>query len=433
MRLKMPSVPQHQSSHQPLRKWRLYVPLLLALLLVSCANPQWIVQPAENGILTQAADEQVIDPSNRLLVQGIDGNLYTMRPDGSERVLLTNDASSHHQYIQPTWSPSGNQIAWAEIDGRGGEVKSALVVGHYDGMGREHFETPYAPFYIQWSPDEARLAYLSNWINLNNTTIALRVVDFAATEEKIRTLVDGQPLYFAWAPTSDRLLTHISNERLEFRDLAGEGIALAPTFASFPAPQWSTDGSQLLYALGEAGTQQLVLTDLDGNLIQEITDYSDSISFGLSPTNDRIAYAVTPVGVGTAAFGPLYVVELDSLRTLELSSAPVMAFFWSPDGEKLAYLATEESEGIARLRWYVWNGTEKRAYGALVPSRTFLQAYLAFFDQYARSMTLWSPDSSAFAYAAVDSDTGNNIWVQQLNSDTPKQVGRGTFVAWSPR
>jgi TolB protein len=432
MQIKMPCVPQYQPSHLSLRKWRLYPLLLLAFLLVSCANPQWIIQSEEDGT-ANPADVQVNDPSNRLLVQGIDGNLYTMRPDGSERVLLTNDASSRHQYIQPTWSPSGNRIAWSEIDGRGGELKSALVVSHSDGMEREHFETPYAPFYLQWSPDEARLAYLSNWMNLNSATIALRVVDFAATEEKIRTLVDGQPLYFAWAPTSDRLLTHISNERLEFRDLTGEGIALASTFASFPAPQWSTDGSQLLYALGEAGKQQLVLTDLEGNLIQEITDYSESISFSLNSTNDHVAYAITSVGLGTAAFGPLYVVELDSLRTRELSSEPVMAFFWSPDGEKLAYLATEESDGITRLRWYVWDGTEKRAYDTLVPSRTFLQAHLAFFDQYARGMTLWSPDSSAFAYAAVDSDTGNNIWVQQLNSDTPQQVGRGTFVAWSPR
>ena len=205
------------------------------------------------------------------------------------------------------------------------------------------------------------------------------------------------------------------------------------TFAAFPAPQWSSDGSQLLYAVGEAGAQQLILSDIEGNLTQEITDFDQNISFGLSPSNDRVAYAITPPGVGTAAFGPLYVVELESNRTRELTSDPVMAFFWSPDGTKLAYLVMDDSGEVLRLRWHVWDGTASKPYAAIVPSRTFLQGYIAFFDQYARSMSIWSPDSTAFAYAAVDDMLGNNIWVQQLDADEPEQVSRGVFVAWSPR
>jgi hypothetical protein len=81
----------------------------------------------------------------------------------------------------------------------------------------------------------------------------------------------------------------------------------------------------------------------------------------------------------------------------------------------------------------VWDGQENRAYAAIVPSRTFLQAYLLFFDQYARGMTIWSPDSSAFAYAAIDPLGGNNIWVQHLDDDEPQEVSRGIFVSWSPR
>jgi TolB protein len=358
-----------------------------------------------------------------------------VRPDGSERVALTNDATSLHQYLQPTWSPSGSKIAWAEIDNRTGDLKSALTVSQFDGLARQHFDTPFAPFYMHWSPDEARLAYLSNWLNLNQSTstIALRLIDFAATEEQTRTLAEGQPLYLAWSPEGDRLLIHIDNDRLEFWDIAGEGTALTATFAAFPAPQWSSDGNQLLYAMGESGAQQLVMSDIEGNLTQEITDFDQNISFSLSPSNDRVAYAITPPGVGTAAFGPLYVVELESNRTRELTSNPVMAFFWSPDGTKLAYLVMDDSGEVLRLRWQVWDGTASKAYAAIVPSRTFLQGYIAFFDQYARSMSIWSPDSTAFAYAAVDDTLGNNIWVQQLAADEPVQVSRGVFVAWSPR
>jgi TolB protein len=382
-----------------------------------------------------ALEAQGVDPSNRLLVHGVDGNLFTIRPDGTDRVALTNDASSLHQYMQPTWSPSGNKIAWAELDNRKGEWASALVVSRFDGVTREHFETPFVPFYLQWSPDEARLAYLSNWLNLNQSTstIALRMVDFDAESDKVSTWVEGQPLYFVWSPTSDRLLAHIDNDRLEFRDLSGEGTALAPTFASFPTPQWSSDGSKLLYALGEANQQQLVIADLEGNLTHEITDFNDNITFSLSPTNDRVAYVVTSENVGLNAFGPLYVVDLESAATRELASNPVMAFFWSPDGSKLAYLEMDESEEVLRLRWRVWDGTKSKPYAAIVPSRTFLQAYLAFFDQYTRGMTIWAPDSSAFAYSAVDNSTGNNIWVQRLDAEEPELVSRGVYVTWSPR
>jgi TolB protein len=125
--------------------------------------------------------------------------------------------------------------------------------------------------------------------------------------------------------------------------------------------------------------------------------------------------------------------DLESAATRELTSKPVMAFFWSPDGSKLAYLETDESEEILRLRWHVWDGTQTTPYAAIVPSRTFLQAYLIFFDQYARGMTIWSPNSDAFAYAAVDQRSGNNIWVQRLGADEPQRISRGVYVAWSPR
>jgi TolB protein len=419
-------------------RWSFIVVLILiaSSLLSGCANPEMAnlfeQLAAQNQAILQA---QGAAPSNRLLIQGVDGNLYTVRPDGSERVTITNDATSLHQYTQPTWSPTGSRIAWAEVDGRTGQLKSTLTVSHFDGKVREHFDLPFAPFYMYWSPDEARLAFLSNWQKLNQSsvTIALRLVDFAAEGERITTLTEGQPLYLDWSPESDRLLIHIDNDRLEYWDMLGEGASLSATYAAFPAPQWSSDGSQLLYALGESNEQQLVLADTEGNPTREITDFEQNISFTLSPDNRHIAYVITPPTVATAAFGPLYVVELASNRTRELASGPVMAFFWSPDGSKLAYLVIDESEATLRLRWHVWDGASSKPYAAMIPSRTFMQAYLAFFDQYARSMNIWSPDSSAFAYAAIDDTLGNNIWVQHLEEAEPQRVSRGVFVAWSPR
>jgi TolB protein len=189
----------------------------------------------------------------------------------------------------------------------------------------------------------------------------------------------------------------------------------------------------LLYSVSNDGGQQLVLADLEGNLTHEVTDYDQKISFSLSPTNDRVAYVVSPANAPTAAFGPLYVVDLANNRTRQLSGEPAMAFFWSPDGSKLAYIVIDDSGEVLRLRWHVWNGATMTSYAPFVPSRTFLQGYITFFDQYARSMSIWSPDSAAFTYAATDEETGSNIWVQSLEASEPVRVSRGVFAAWSPR
>ena len=112
----------------------------------------------------------------------------------------------------------------------------------------------------------------------------------------------------------------------------------------------------------------------------------------------------------------------------------MLAFFWSPDGTKLAFLAVERVGDSVQLRWRVWDGTETRAFGALTPSRVFLEEYLPFFDQYAQSMTLWSPDSTAFAYAGANEEGVSGIWVQELaGNKLPVRVSDGVFVAWSPR
>jgi TolB protein len=288
-----------------------------------------------------------------------------------------------------------------------------------------------------WSPDGSRLAYLSNWRSFNETSIALRLLELEEAEQPIRTLAEGQPLYFSWAPDSTRLVAHIGNERVELHSIDGEPESLELTAAIFPSPQWSADGSRLVYARGDANRQQLVIADAElagsEGAATEITSFGERISFTLSPNGETLAYAITPTSLGTAAFGPLYAVDLDTLGTRELSAAPVLAFFWSPDGSKLAYLAADDSTATLSLRWHIWDGARSRSFAAVVPTRTYLQSYLAFFDQYAQSTSLWSPDSSAFAYAAVDRETGSGIWVQHLDEAEPVRVGRGVYVAWSPQ
>ena len=133
-----------------------------------------------------------------------------------------------------------------------------LTTAQWDGSNRVDAEVPFAPFYIFWSPDSARLAYLSNWLNGSLPSMALRLAELPESLDGSQglatsTLAQGQPLYFSWSPDGERLLTHTGVEQLAFQALDGERDPFAAPAAAFPAPQWAASGEELVYAVNEDG------------------------------------------------------------------------------------------------------------------------------------------------------------------------------------
>lgn len=412
--------------------------LALVLALAGCTAEQ--MAPYVRAIESQADTAQTYEvgssATDRLLVLQSDGNIVTMSPTGEDVVRITEDASSTAVvYQQPTWSPDGKYIAWTRLISNRGNTQATLQIGDHLGQQQRDLQLPFAPFYYYWSPDSERLAYLSNWVYQNMGALALRIVETSADKLSSKTLALGQPSYFSWGPDSRRLITHIGNQLTSVRSIDGGNTKLSEESSGFSAPQWMADGEKLIYAVGDGDEQALILSELDGSKIQEVTTYEDRITFSVSSTSRYFAYTTDdPADRQNSASG-LYVMDIDSMRTQELSSDPVLGFIWSPDGEKLAYMSMEGSGRNAKVRWFIW-GTADGAvqkYDSFVPSRTFLQNYLPFFDQYVQSMTLWSPDSSAFTYAGNGSDGGSSVWVQKLGEDSAIEVGDGVFAAWSPQ
>ncbi|MBK8050108.1 MAG: PD40 domain-containing protein [Anaerolineales bacterium] len=415
-----------------IRHMRTIVLATLALLLLAGCSPalQTQVQRLVPRRTVASASVAPASPDNRLLVQGVDGNLYLASPDGTERFALTQDASPSRLYTQPTWSPDGMLVAFSRITNKG----SALVTSRFDGSNRSEVAVPFAPFYINWSPTGDKLAYLSNWQVVDEPSIALRLVDLSAQKNEARTLAAGQPFYFSWAPDGEQLITHIGNERVEIQQTSGKSNSLAFATGSFPAPQWTDDGNQLLYATAGDDGQALVVSELDGTQRAEITNYDGRITFLQNTSNSRVAYVLTDADRQASTYGPLLVTDLPSMRTRELAEGPVVAFFWSPDGEKLAYLTFEAMRGRIGMRWNVWDGEERTPYALFFPTQTFFQNYLPFFDQYAQSHNLWAPDSQSFVFAGTLPGAERGVWVQPVDEGSkPVYAGPGVFASWSPQ
>lgn len=393
------------------------------LILAGCLQPiQPSVHPGPAG-------------ANRLLVLGADGNLFTVAPDGSGRLDLTDDATPQRYYTQPTWSPTGERIAWAEVSSAPGEMSGALITAAADGSNRTRANVTFPPFYLHWSPDGAQVAYLSNWLGSGAQTIALRLVDLRTGGADTKMLGIGQPFYFAWAPDSSQVLTHVANRRLGLLGLDGAETVLSDRTARFAAPQWSSDGQHLLYAIHDEPIPQLVMTDPAGLVEQVITLVAGDvrIAFSLSPNGGRVAYTETDAPVTVNSLGPLFVFDLATEEYEQLSSEPVIAFFWSPTGDKLLYMTIDVVGERPWLQLHVWDGEQKQALSRFIPSGLFFNQYLPFADQYAQNMRFWSPDGRAVVFAGEDEQGRRGVWVRALDAAAPTFVAEGIVASWSPR
>ena len=406
--------------------------LLVGLALAGCATPIYTgslfqgvatVTPAQP---VPATAESLTE--NRLLILGPDGNIYSADPDGGGVLALTSDASTRRLYSQPTWSPTGERIAWTRIDN---ERNGHLVVSRADGSAEFDTEVPFPPFYYNWSSNGEWLAYLSNWALQNSPTLALRLVDITSAEVPIQTIATGQPLYFSWAPTSDFLLTHIGNAEVGISSVQGRSRVLSAQSANCGAPQWLTDPTLLAYALLDEGQQEMVIGNLRSGQVQKLIYFNGALGFSLSPDGHKVAYTDSEGGQGMNSFGSLLVLDVRSSEFRQLSSQPVIAFFWSPDSTSLFYLSAEQQSGESGLRLSVWDGTRKTDLGRYQPSATFLNQYLRFADQYGQSASYWSPDSTRVLFAGRNENGVSGIWVIPVDGSPAQRVARGVYATWT--
>jgi TolB protein len=413
--------------------------ILLALLLSGCAGMGAVAggfvarmtifttvgtQPAETGSALSLDELR----SNRLLAIDRRGNLFTIDADGGSPLAITTDATANRVYSQPTWSPDGSNIAFALVNNM---QTSQLIIVRADGSRRRVLDVPFAPFFLFWSPPGSELAYLSNWTDGRQMSIALNVVDLESEPLTITTVSVGQPLYFSWSPAGDQMLIHVSNREVALADLDGSRIVLANPSSSFATPQWLEDGDHLLYGLNDEGNQQIVLTNLAGEIEQRIA-FNGAASFFINPAGDKLAFVDSTQSVGTNAFGPLFVLDLEDGSYRQLSRTPVIFFAWSPDSHALLYMTVEPYRGQTWLKLYVWREDGTTTLNRFRPSSLFFDQYLRFGDQYVQSHRYWSPDSQSIVFSGTGEDERSGIWVQRADgSEEPILVASGLYAIWS--
>jgi len=429
---------------------------LLAILTLSCS--------LSTRIITRVAPSGSTRTQNGLISYlGTDGNIYIIHPDGENAQAITKDANLTpatgelaHRYQQLTWSPDGQQLAFVGLQaGPQGIHKASLYTVGADGSHWiEAFASEeYFPFYLYWTPDSQSISFLSNGSTEDGLVLHLA----AASGAESRILGTGQPFYWVWSPMSDVLVIHTGGDqatnpqaRLAYLNTIVSGadttIDLPP--AVFQAPDWSRDGNRIVVAIVDGGGQeQLVLAGRDGGVQKTLVEFEGNIAFSISPDGEALVYSIPlpPEEDPSRFMRELLWLDLDAPQAPEsIVKDFVVGYFWSPDSHQVAFFApvfaspnkSKESAPLAveiQLGLFVTDvrSKEVKRLAVFSPTDAFMEI-LPFFDQYQRSVTIWSPDSRRLVFSASEEDGTPGIFVVPSDgSSLPQRIAQGGFALWS--
>lgn len=391
----------------------------------------------------------------RLVVIDAKGALTTMDGKGGSVVPYSVPGVA---FQFPAWSPDGSRIAAIGTD-PGGKGMIDVFTARTTGAGEtsppiiyESVDRP--PFYLYWRPDGKSVTFLTS----EQTDIALRIApaDGSGKDVIVR---HGAPLYWDFADP-EQLLVHIGTSGADAFlgeiDLAGtskEATVLVPGL--FRAPLVSNNHRDRAYvAPGDSATGTLVLEARDGSA-KHTTQVFGAAAFGFDPSGTNVAFIApkSPQAQASAIpLGPLRLLDSGTGAVRTLLDGSVVAFFWAPDGKTIAALRVEVAGGGGIALSSLTGGSLAApspgfgvhlvfvdvASGAIRSERQvqlsdlFLTQLLPFFDQYALSHRLWSPDSSAVAFPIVGEGGVSQVFVIRADGSDYRRVADGTAAFWSP-
>ena len=438
----------------PARAYTLVV--LLAAFLVALA-----VLGSRGGLRSSSASlppELGLPEVNRIAYVDLDGHVLSMNPDGSSpRPISEGDGF----FTWPTWSPDARKLVFSGVEGdrssdpsinlysfdtSSGETEEVFVgepgIAGLLALGVVH--------YPLWSPDSRRLAFIA--VTGRGLTL---FVDEVGAEEDADLILGQGPLWMSWSGNSEYLLVHRGADHFIVDTTRGNTVErLANRATQYRVPAWVPERQTVTMVSSNGFDLSLGNADvIEGRIgvTRPIAEVTAEPAFLWSPDGGYLALSETVrvlsyLGLTLFAHRDLTLIPSDErLARIEIHDN-ILAYFWSPDSSKLAYVTLSDSGGV--LHWKMLDVADRRETPLLdfVPSRDQLTMF-QFFDQYAYSHSLWSPDSRSIVFAGQlaagagtasasshPGHTGSHIIVVDTHSAASAEIiAPGVLGFWSPR
>ena len=161
------------------------------------------------------------------------------------------------------------------------------------------------------------------------------------------------------------------------------------------SPSWDKTRRRISFFLdADQGRQRLITIDLQDQAVKVQAEFPGIAAAAWRPGAPELGLVRSMIG-SSGFYSGLHVIDCETQEEREIVEDPVLAFYWSHDGSRVAYVTSSEgAEGSLRI------GVVSVEDGKVVylpdfrPSQEQLTSFM-FFDQYAQSLPLWSADDSS--------------------------------------
>ncbi|GAB4308888.1 MAG: PD40 domain-containing protein [Phototrophicales bacterium] len=400
-------------------------------------------------VLSISAQQHAVP--GKIVYIGQDNNVYTYDLMAGERHILTDDATPARVYQYPVWSNDGRLAYFCCDATRTSQLQTQVYISS-DGIqaGELAHQIPLSIFtYAYWAPrncdTDASCRDLSILVG-GNEGFSLVFVRDLQTQNTSQIIGQGAPFYYSWSPDARQLITQRNQRQLDIYHIDQETfqtIPLQPGF--FSAPAWSPVDDRLLMGVLNPidRTTDLVIYANDSTTML-VEGLAGSVAFSWSPDGNMIAYRT----ITRNTIGELIVIDAITGEVIaRTTSAEVLSFFWSPNSQKIAFVTIAQPRGtfninnplqetpLSLLGWSVLDVTNgiARAYSNFTPTDEMIYV-LTYFDQFAQSHRIWSPDSTHIVFSEVlPNNQGYGISIlDTTRPDTvPFFIAEGVIGFWS--
>ncbi len=411
-----------------------------------------------------------------LAVVGTDNNIAVYDANGKNPIAITSDAQLNQViYHWPTWATDGRLAFFGVSNIPTNSYSLGVFVVDQIKAGatiRAAYDSPDDVFtYAYWSPGdcpaqtstpastsavftETPISAKPNCRDLallytpgQGQGLGLRLIQEQNGKFTDRFVDYAAPFYYSFSPDGSQILWVQSASKIGIYDIeAGKQVkTLDDVPGQFNAPMWSPTDSRLLFGRQSSDGQKTDIVIAEGDKRQVLLQNQDSpVSFAWSPDSKLVA--------SVAGFGKLVVTDSSTGNVVaSADQANVVAHFWSPQSDRVAYVVAGQnpppiearlvrSNGhqssqlpVGGLAWYILDVKtgQSQLLAHFDPSRD-MAYYLSFFDQFARSHNLWSPDGRFLAYSATDLAGHPSVYLLDTHGNgSPMRVAAGSFGVWS--